>query len=727
MNENKFFNGIPDTIEENLKYLDELGGTTDVQPLPDRLGVGVQHAVQDVEALRELRGRHGRPADRLVAGGHRARGRASAASTATRSTSCRRCSSALGVELPDVVNGYTQKPLEGVSFADDASPTPDAPTRKETQFYSMLGTRAIWHKGWKAATAVPGGARLVGRLPPAALGAVRHRGRPERVPRPRGRAAGEAAGADRAVVGGGRGATRRCRWSRAAPIEILGDRAARSCRSRAPATSTTRAGRRCPESVAPNIRNRSYTIAAEVEIETPEAGGVHLLAGLALRRPRALRARTASSSTSTTGVGERVQVVESDEPIPTGHVVLSASFEREGDGDADAGHADAPHPRPGRSGEATIMTQPGKFGLGGGGLVVGRSGAEPVADDYAGERAVARSSAGTIKRVVIDVSGEAFVDLAAGGARRRSRASERSARRQRGSDHPERMRRPPPGRRSVASQRGQSARSGGNAWQPREEELGPIDIVVIGYPADAPMTGEAAPLLLDLVDGASSACSTSCSSCKGEDGTFAGFEATDLEPGSIGDLQVFEGASSGLLGDDDVATVAGSIEPGTAAVMIMYENRWAAPFAAAVRRNGGVLAGQPAHPARGRPRRPRAADAAADRKEPSPCQDSSAAMGRTAVVAGTATAVSNRVSRRQANRWSEQEPSRRRPQQPRARARRRPRPPRAAIDQLTELGELHDEGHPHRRGVRGREGQDPRDADRPGGACRGGLALAAAT
>jgi hypothetical protein len=122
-----------------------------------------------------------------------------------------------------------------------------------------------------------------------------------------------------------------------------------------------------------------------------------------------------------------------------------------------------------------------------------------------------------------------------------------------------------------------------------EEELGPIDIVVIGYPADSPMTGEAAPLLLDLVDRGIIRVLDVLFVMQGEDGTFSGFEATDLQPGSIGDLQVFAGASTGLLGPDDVATVSDSIEPGTAAVMIMYENRWAAPFAAAVRRNGGVL------------------------------------------------------------------------------------------------------------------------------------------
>ena len=62
-------------------------------------------------------------------------------------------------------------------------------------------------------------------------------------------------------------------------------------------------------------------------------------------------------------------------------------------------------------GEGKIMTQPGKFGLGGGGLVVGRSGAEPVTDDYAGERPWPFVG-GTVKRVLIDVSGEPFVDLA---------------------------------------------------------------------------------------------------------------------------------------------------------------------------------------------------------------------------------------------------------------------------------------------------------------------------
>jgi hypothetical protein len=119
-------------------------------------------------------------------------------------------------------------------------------------------------------------------------------------------------------------------------------------------------------------------------------------------------------------------------------------------------------------------------------------------------------------------------------------------------------------------------------------ELGPVDIVVIGYPADAPMTGEAVPILLDLVERGIIRVLDVLFVMQNEDGTFSGFEAQDLEADSIGDLKVFEGASTGLLGEEDVATAAAAIEPGTAAVIIVYENKWAGPFVAAVRRNGGI-------------------------------------------------------------------------------------------------------------------------------------------
>jgi hypothetical protein len=121
-----------------------------------------------------------------------------------------------------------------------------------------------------------------------------------------------------------------------------------------------------------------------------------------------------------------------------------------------------------------------------------------------------------------------------------------------------------------------------------EGEVGPIDVVVIAYPAGAPMTGEAAPLLVELVERGIIRVLDAMFVKKNDDGTFSGFEASDLDDKGVGDFAVFDGASSGLLGDEDAEKVADAIEPGSAAVLIVYENRWAAPFVAAVRRNGGV-------------------------------------------------------------------------------------------------------------------------------------------
>lgn len=125
-----------------------------------------------------------------------------------------------------------------------------------------------------------------------------------------------------------------------------------------------------------------------------------------------------------------------------------------------------------------------------------------------------------------------------------------------------------------------------------ETEPGPIDVVVIGFPAGAPMTGDAIPILLDLVDRGIVRVLDALFVRKQADGTFAGFNLADLDADTAGDLTVFAGATSGLLDDDDVATAATQIEPGSAALMMVYENRWAAHFIAAVRRNGGELIAQ---------------------------------------------------------------------------------------------------------------------------------------
>ncbi len=120
-------------------------------------------------------------------------------------------------------------------------------------------------------------------------------------------------------------------------------------------------------------------------------------------------------------------------------------------------------------------------------------------------------------------------------------------------------------------------------------QLGPVDIVVIGYPADAPRTGEAIPLFIDLVDRGIITVLDVLMVQKDTDGNFSAVAITDIDGDGENDLVVFQGAQTGMLTDDDAAVAAEELEPGESAVLICFENTWAAPFATAVRRNGGQL------------------------------------------------------------------------------------------------------------------------------------------
>ncbi len=128
-----------------------------------------------------------------------------------------------------------------------------------------------------------------------------------------------------------------------------------------------------------------------------------------------------------------------------------------------------------------------------------------------------------------------------------------------------------------------------------DEPLGPIDVVVMAYPPGAPMTGEAAPLMMDLVDRGIIRIFDAMFVTKGEDGSVAGFEAKDLSDETVGDFAVFEGASSGLLGDEDVGRRRGRDRPGWSAAVIVYENRWAVAVRQRRAPQRRFRAGQPAH------------------------------------------------------------------------------------------------------------------------------------
>jgi len=116
-------------------------------------------------------------------------------------------------------------------------------------------------------------------------------------------------------------------------------------------------------------------------------------------------------------------------------------------------------------------------------------------------------------------------------------------------------------------------------------ELGPIDYLVVEWPAGKEPSGEGLPILVDLVDRGVVRILDFAFVQKDEDGTVSGIELDELG----GEFTVFQGASSGLLGEDDYAEAGSVLEPGSSAALLMYENTWAAPFATAMRRSGAQL------------------------------------------------------------------------------------------------------------------------------------------
>jgi hypothetical protein len=119
------------------------------------------------------------------------------------------------------------------------------------------------------------------------------------------------------------------------------------------------------------------------------------------------------------------------------------------------------------------------------------------------------------------------------------------------------------------------------------DEMGPIDYLLVEWPDRQP-TGEAAPHLIDLVDRGLIRILDLAFIAKAEDGSVARLEIADIGA-EVPEFAVFEGASSGLLSDEDTDEAAAALEPGTSAALLVFENRWAAPFAAALRRSGGQL------------------------------------------------------------------------------------------------------------------------------------------
>jgi arylsulfatase A-like enzyme len=403
VNENKFFNGIPDTIEENLQYLDELGSPATYNHYP----VGWAWAFNTPFKMWKRYNFEGGVADPMIvswpkeisATGELRHQFLHATDVAPTMYDC------LGIELPETVKGYQQIPLEGVSFRSTFAGD-DVPTPKESGFFSMLGSRAVWHKGWKAVsvhTTTAGWHHFdtdrwelydTEKDPTEAHDlAAEH---PEKLQ--------ELINHWFYLAGLYNGLP----LMDGTPVEILADPTRPQVappRDRYiyyPNTAEV------PETAAVNIRNRSYSIAVEVSVESENAAGVLFSHG-ARFGGHSLYVKDGKLKYVYNFVGSKEQMIESTKEIGTGDLILGATFVREGESMPTTGtlslFIDDEH-----VGEGTIMTQPGNFSLVGEGLNVGKDPGEAVTADYSGAHPYVFTG-GTIKRAIVDVSGEHYVDF----------------------------------------------------------------------------------------------------------------------------------------------------------------------------------------------------------------------------------------------------------------------------------------------------------------------------
>ncbi len=402
VNETKFFNNIPDTIEENIKYLDELGGTKTY----NHYCTGWAWAFDTpFPYWKRFAGYEGGTADMcLISWPLRITAKGEVRHQYIHATDLvPTIYDLLGIEPPEVLKGYVQSPIEGESFRrtiDD----PKAP-EKETQFYSMLGQRAIYYQGWLANTVHP---------PLSGWGNFAHdiwelynlredRSQMNNVADQHPERLEHLKGAWSFYAGVYKGLPLDDRTA----LEIMSVERPQISKPRNRYTYYPNAAE-VPESVSVNIRGRSYTIAAAVIIDTVGAEGILFAQGHAMGG-HSLFITDKKLRYVYNWLGEDIQKVTSSVEISTGRHVFTAEFSKTGQDSRTKSalgtlilYIDNE-----KVGQAEIKTQPGVFSFVGAGLCVGRDPGSPVSSDYVPPFTF---TGGTIDGVVIDVAGEPYID-----------------------------------------------------------------------------------------------------------------------------------------------------------------------------------------------------------------------------------------------------------------------------------------------------------------------------
>lgn len=405
VNEMKFANGVPDDMADNLALLEQLGGPRTYNHYPNGWAMAFNTPFKMWKRY-EFNGGTADPCIISWPAGSSARGEireqyhhaVDLVPTIL---------DALGVEAPTHIKGHEQSTFDGVSMRyslDDGT----APTQRRTQFYSMLGSRALWHDGWKAITNHPtlsGWSHFnddewelyhtdVDRAELHNL-AEEH---PDKL---------------RELVNlwfaeAGR--------NQAFPLD---DRSAFEIFMTPRPLLTAPRDRyvyfpgmsEVPESQSVNIRNRSFVLGALVDLPRPGAAGVLFAHGSEFGG-HSLYVKDNRLHYVNNFVGLFEQRVDADEDLPIGeNLILSASFEKDGEdvpgvatGLLTLFHGDR------AVGSKRIKTQAGKYSIAGEGLAVGRDSGAPVTADYPGTAPWAFTG-GTLHRLRVDVSGEPYVDL----------------------------------------------------------------------------------------------------------------------------------------------------------------------------------------------------------------------------------------------------------------------------------------------------------------------------